>query len=53
MHLNGVKMSFVGKDLQNLSRFIVLEKFGLLWLVCPYPGAICMNITIIYKDLFL
>ena len=55
MHLNGksVKMSFVGKNLQEMDRLMILKKFGPQGSVCPHPGAIYMYITVIFKDLLL
>ena len=58
MHLNGenVKMSFVGKNLQEMASGLKIDDSENIWTpgsVCPHPGAIYMYITVIINDLLL
>ena len=59
MHLNGEKCLNVicrekpAENGQMDLRLMILKKFGPQVFVCPHPGAIYMNITVIFKDLLL
>ena len=59
MHLNGEKClnvicreKLAGNGQMDL-RLMILKKFGPQGSVCPYPVAIYMYITVIFKELLL